>query len=138
MPDGLRFVIRTPAAVVVDEMVAGGRVPTASGQAGLRPRGEPLVTVVLPGLCLFRSAGHVRFAATAGGLLDASRDRVVLYTPFAVAGDRGEDVLAALDRALVVPGGELAARRRLGELEQNIVRELRQRPPVSRTRRTDA
>ena len=50
--------------------------------------------------------------------------RCVLYTPFAVTGAADADVLAALDRALATPDGELAARRHLDELERRIVREL--------------
>lgn len=132
MHDRLRLVIRTPHEVVFDARVRSARVPTATGQVGLRPRGEPLILVVEPGLVLVRTDASVRFAATAGGLLDGDRDTSVLYTPFAVVGDAEGDVLAALDRALAAPDSELALRRRLGELEQRIVHELRHRPTISR------
>lgn len=134
MSERLHLVVRTPHEVVVDEQVRAARVPTESGQVGLRPREEPFVLVVEPGLCVLRTGERVRFAATAGGLLDADRETSVLYTPFAVVGDRGDEVLGALDRALATPDSELAARRRLGELEQHIVQELREGPPVERTR----
>lgn len=78
-----------------------------------------------------------RLAATAGGLLDGGREQAVLFTPFAVVGDRADDVLARLDSALATPDSELSARRRLGELEQHIVQELRQRPSSTRAGRTD-
>jgi hypothetical protein len=58
----------------------------------------------------------------------------VLYTPFAVEGAVDTEVLAALDLALATPDSELSARRRLGELEQRIVQELRHRAPVARAR----
>ncbi len=131
MTAGLRLVIRTPHEVVHDRPLRSVRVPTASGQVGLRPRQEPLVLVVEAGLVLLRGGAGPAFAATAGGLLDGGRERAVLYTPFAVTGARAEDVLAELDRALARPGSELAARRRLGELEQRIVRELHERPRPS-------
>jgi F0F1-type ATP synthase epsilon subunit len=125
MPEPLRFVIRTPHETVLDEAVHGARVPTESGQVGLRPREEPLVLVVSPGLVLVSRSDGLRFAATVGGLLDAGRLSAVLYTPFAVTGDSDTDVLAALDAALRAPDSEILARRRLGELEQHILRELR-------------
>lgn len=136
MIERLRLVIRTPHEIVLDSRVRAARFPTESGQVGLRPREEPFVLVVEPGLCIIRRDGGVSFAATAGGLLDGDRESATFYTPFAVAGDRGEELLATLDRALATPDSELAARRRLGELEQHIVQELRQRPQVARARRS--
>lgn len=132
MAERLHFVIRTPHETVLDTELAAVRIPTESGQVGLRSREEPLVLVVEPGLLILRSDHGLRFAATAGGLLDSHRERSVLYTPFAVLGDLEADVLAALDSALATPDSELNARRRLGELEQRIVQELRHRPPVGR------
>jgi len=134
MPERLRFVIRTPHETVLDASLESARIPTETGQVGLRPRHEPLVFVVEPGLVILRLDGRQRFAATAGGLFESDRERSTLYTPFAVLGDVDTEVLAALDDALAAPDGELSARRRLGELEQRIVQELRQRPAVARTR----
>lgn len=133
MTDSLRLAIRTPHAVVLDEFVEAARVPTETGQVGLRPRAEPLLLAVEPGLILFRTKSAPRFAATAGGLFESDRERAVLYTPFAVLGDDADALVAALDQALGTPDSELAARRRLGELEENIVDELRQRPRTART-----
>ncbi|WP_338865008.1 hypothetical protein [Myxococcus stipitatus] len=134
MGERLRFIICTPRARVVDERVDSVRLPTGSGQVGLRPRQEAFASGVEPGLCLLRKGGGVRFAATAGGLLQARGDEAVLYTPFAAAGDRGEEVLAALSHVLAMPDSELTMRRRLGELEQRIVHELSQGPAAPRTR----
>ncbi len=134
MGERLRFVIRTPQEVVVDARVRSVRLPTESGHVGLRPREEAFASVVEPGLCLLRMEDGVRFAATAGGLLDAAGDTSILYTPFAVVGARGEDVLASLTRALATPDSELSMRRRLGELEQRIAHELRQGPVAPRAK----
>lgn len=125
MADGLRLVIRTPHDTVLDERVDAARVPTSSGHVGLRPRQEGFLVVVDPGLVILTVGPARRFAATAGGLLEGARDVAVLATPFAVVGDRGADVLSALDRAYGAPDGELEARRQLEELEQRIVQELR-------------
>ena len=137
MRETLRLVLRTPPEVVCDDLVRAARVPTETGQVGLRPGGEPLVLVVEPGLVLLRADAGLRFAATAGGLLQSGREHCTLYTPVAVVGSSDDEVLAALDRLLAAPDRELAARRQFGELEQRIVQELRQGPRMMRTRRGD-
>lgn len=124
MADTLRLVIRTPHEAVVDLPVTSARIPTASGQVGLRPRQEPFIAVVEPGLILLDAGVDRRFAATAGGLLRTDRDLAVLATPFAVTGMDGAAVLDALDQAYATPDSELVTRRRLAELEQRIVQEL--------------
>ena len=136
MADHLHIVIRTPHEVVVDERVAAARVPTGSGQAGLRPKQEPIMLVVEPGLIILRRDATLTLVATAGGLLEGDRETCILYTPFAVTGDRQEQLMAALESVLTTPGSELAARRRLGELEQRILQELRSRPNAARAGRT--
>lgn len=137
MGSRLRVVIRTPHQVVLDERVDAARIPTRTGQVGLRPRQEPLMLAVEPGLVVLRKDATALFAATAGGLLDGDRESAVLYTPFAAADEREEEVLAALDRMLATPDREIVARRRLGELEQRIVQEIRHRraPPRARGER---
>lgn len=124
----LVFVVRTPREVVFEGPVRSARVPAPTGQVGLRPSGEPMMLAVEPGLVVIGAAEGQRYAATAGGLLEAGRERATLFTPFAVVDARAEAVLEALDAALATPNSELSARRRLGELEQRIVQELRHRP----------
>lgn len=134
MAEQLRLVIRTPRGAVFDGPVRSVRISTESGQVGLRARQEPLVLAVEPGLLILHKDTGTHFAATAGGLLESAREQSALYTPFAVLGAAGAEVLEALDRALATPDAELAARRRLGEIEQRILRQLRHAPPVARTR----
>lgn len=124
MADMLRLVIRTPHAAVVDRDVEAARVPTRTGQLGLRPRQEPFITVVESGLVIFDAGTGRAFAATAGGLLRADHDTAVLATPFAVTGSTGDEVLRALDAAVSAPDSELVTRGRMALLEQRIVREL--------------
>ena len=134
MADALRLVIRTPHAAVVDADVDAARVPTRTGQLGLRPHQEPFVTVAESGLVILDAGTERRFAATAGGLLRADRDLALLATPFAVTGGTGREVLEALDVALAAPDSELVTRRRMALLEQRIVQEL---DPTHRGRRRD-
>jgi F0F1-type ATP synthase epsilon subunit len=137
VPDELTFTLRTPHEVTFEGPVSSVRVGTETGQAGVRPRGEPLLTVVEPGLILLRSHGQARLAACAGGLLEFDGRRCTVYTPFAAVGEE-RALLSALERALSTPDSELAARRRLGELEQRILQELTSRRRVPRARRDDA
>ncbi len=133
MSHSLRFLICTPHQNILDEQVRAARVPTETGQVGLRPGQEPLLLVIEPGLILFRPETAPRFAATVGGLLHCQREQCILYTPFAVVGEDEATVLAALSPALMTPDSELTARRQLGELEQRIVNELHQgRAPMNR------
>jgi F0F1-type ATP synthase epsilon subunit len=136
MPDGLHLLIRTPHDVVLDTTVRSVRVPTDTGLVGLRPRGEPQMLQLEAGLVVIMADGGRRFAATAGGLLESTREQATLYTPFAVVGDDPETVAAALTEAQAAPNSELAARRRLGELEQRVLQEVRERTTGSRGRRT--
>ncbi len=53
----LHVTIRTPSETVVDQDVASLRVPTQTGQVGLRPRGEPSVLAVEAGLIVLRLNG---------------------------------------------------------------------------------
>jgi len=121
----LHVTIRTPSATVVDQGVAALRVPTDTGQVGLRPRGEPTVLAVEAGLIVLRLNGGMRYAGTAGGLLHASGDSASLLTPLAVAGDDVESVSRQLDTLLAAPSEEMEVRRALGRLETRILQELR-------------
>ena len=122
----LRAIIRTPSETVVDHYVAAIRVPTQTGQVGLRPRGEPTVLAVEAGLIVLRSDEGVRYAGTAGGLMHTSADSASLLTPLAVVGDDVESVSRQLDLVLAAPSEEMEARRRLGRLETRILQELHQ------------
>ncbi len=122
---GLEFVVLTPGEIVVQLEALALRVPTDSGQVGLRHGAEPSVLAVEPGLALATTPAGVRFLATAGGLLRCDGRRAVLLTPIAVLGDDAASVSRRLDEALAAPGSELALRRAIERLEAGILRELR-------------
>jgi F0F1-type ATP synthase epsilon subunit len=134
MIDRLQFSILTPHAAVFEGPIEAARLSTETGLVGIRPRAEPMLLAVEPGLALLRVDGQMRFAATAGGLFEGDREHGILYTPYATVGGDADAMIEALDLALQTPDSELAARRRLGELEEKIARELRGRPTIRRTR----
>lgn len=132
MPDvALHLVLRTPQTIVLEADITSLRVPTETGQVGLRPRSEASILAVEPGLVLFRVGDQLHYAGTAGGLLRCDGRKAVLLTPIAVAGDEPEAVLTALDAALALPDAEREARATLERLEKNIVRELHQAERIS-------
>ncbi|MCA9134799.1 MAG: hypothetical protein KDA45_16640, partial [Planctomycetales bacterium] len=122
---GLQFIIRTPKETVVDEPFNSLRVPTQSGQVGLRPWGEATLLAVEPGLIVLKSDSKVRYAGSAGGLLHSDGRSASLLTPLAVVGDDLPSVSRQLDDLLSAPSEEAEVRRMLGRLETRILRELR-------------
>jgi F0F1-type ATP synthase epsilon subunit len=120
----LRFLIRTPRRVILECDAASVRVPTETGQVGVRPRGEASVLAVDPGLIVVRQDGLTRFAGTAGGLLRCEGAAASLLTPVAVVGDALTTVLEELDRALAAPSAEQETRAMLGRLEKNMLQFL--------------
>jgi F0F1-type ATP synthase epsilon subunit len=129
MPDvRLRFIVRTPQAIVIERDVLSARVPTGTGQVGLRPRMEPVVLAIEPGLAVLRTPEGVTFVGSAGGLLSCTGREAVLLTPLGVAGEAADAVQQELDRALAAPGAEFKIRATLDRLEGRILAELRRRP----------
>ncbi|KAA5546244.1 hypothetical protein FYK55_04985 [Roseiconus nitratireducens] len=121
----LTVTIRTPLETVYQEDVSAMRVPTESGQVGLRPRMEPGVLAVEPGLISLRIDDQERYAGTAGGLLRVDRQRAQLLSPLAVIGDDVGAVAEQLDHLLSQPSEELEVRRTLDRLQTRLLQELR-------------
>jgi F0F1-type ATP synthase epsilon subunit len=121
----LKIVVRTPREVAAEFDARSLRVPADTGQVGLRPRGEPTVLAVEPGLALAWTPEGVRFLATAGGLLRCDGRRAIVLTPVAVVGRDARSVRRRLEEALAVPRADLELRRAIERLETGILRELR-------------
>ena len=121
----LKLVVRTPREIILERDVSSIRVPTETGQVGVRPRAEPFVLAVEPGLVLVRRNETLLFVGTAGGLLRCDSASASLLTPLAVSGDDEDAVLDALEAALAQPSMEMEARATLGKLQSSILRELR-------------
>jgi len=121
----LRVVVRTPREVVADLAVLSLRVPTETGQVGVRPRAEATVAAIEPGLVVAHTVERLRFLGTAGGLLRTTAFEAELLTPVAVVGDEPAAVVAALDTALARPDPEHELRHAIERLETGLLRELR-------------
>jgi len=124
----LRLVVRTPRGPVFDGLVTTLRVPSDTGQVGLRPRSEPAALVVEPGLVLAAALEGLRFVVTAGGLLRCDGVQAILLTPLAAAGESAAAVRRELEEALETPRVELELRGVLQRLETGILEELRRNP----------
>jgi F0F1-type ATP synthase epsilon subunit len=123
----LHLVVRTPRETLIELEAGSLRVPTDSGQVGVRPRAEPALLAVEPGLVLVRQGKVTVFVATAGGLLRCERRRAVLLTPLAVSGEDARSVRLRLEAELAGPNAELQLRHAIRRLEAGIVGEIRQR-----------
>ena len=132
-PQTLQVTIRTPGETVFEGEVVSLRVPTHTGQVGLRPRSEPGVLAVEAGLIVFKMQGGTKFAGTAGGLLHANGESASLLTPLAVVGSNVESVTQQLDTLLSAPSEEMEVRRTLGRLETRILQEIRQGDETRKT-----
>jgi len=121
----LRFVIRTPKDVILQSDVSSVRVPTRTGQVGLRPRSESTILAVEAGLIVIRKSDGFRYAGTAGGLLRCDGVLANLLTPVAVIGPEPDAVVAELDRVLAIPSEEAEIRKSLALIEMRIREELR-------------
>jgi F-type H+-transporting ATPase subunit epsilon len=89
----LELELRVPDGVVVQGPIKGLRAADATGQFGLLPNHEPFVTVLEPGVLIFRQEdGRERFAAVDGGVLFSERNHLRIVCREAVVADRLEDV----------------------------------------------
>ncbi len=120
----LQLIVRTPREVVLDLAVRSVRVPTETGQVGLRPRCEALVLPIEASLVVARTLDGVRFIGTAGGLLTCDGATATIVTPLAVTGDNQEQIQQALDQALSEPTEDMQARASLERLEGGILQEI--------------
>ena len=124
-PASLHFVIRTPKEVTLNLEASSIRVPTQTGQVGLRPRSESTILAVEAGLIVIRQRDRFRYAGTAGGLLRCDGVLANLLTPLAVTGDDPDAVVAELDRILAIPSEESEIRKALAQIELRIREQLR-------------
>lgn len=130
---GFQFTIRTPHETALFLEVRSVRIPTETGQVGLREHAEPTVIAVEPGLVLAHTMeSETVFAGTAGGLLLCDGMQALLLTPLAVAGIDHDTIVQQLRAAVDEPNEEMRARAMLEKLEEEILGEMR-RPRKGRS-----
>ena len=133
-PQTLKVTIRTPGEIVFEGEIVSLRVPTHTGQVGLRPRAERSVIAVEAGLIVLKMERDVKYAGTAGGLLHTDGLKSSLLTPLAIVGSNVESVSRQLDALLSAPSQEMEIRHTLGRLETRILQEVRQGDETRSTR----
>lgn len=122
---GLQVIVKTPHEDVLRTTASSMRVLTESGQVGLRPRMEPVVLAVEPGLALIHQPQGTLYLGTAGGLLDCDGTRVRLLTPRAVVGRDEQEVVRQLSAQLGQPTAEMEVRHTINRIQTNILEELK-------------
>jgi F-type H+-transporting ATPase subunit epsilon len=123
----LELELLVPDGVVLKTHIRGLQAADASGRFGLLPGHETFVTILEPGLLMFRDEQELeRYAAVDGGVLVLKGNLVSIACREAVVAERLEDVAeraAAMieERRLA----ELTARADFAELQATLLRQLR-------------
>jgi F-type H+-transporting ATPase subunit epsilon len=94
MADTLKLEIVTPEAVVVSEDVQMVTMTAVDGQIGILPAHVPLLTQVVPGEIIVRTAGHDSFLAVGEGLVQITGAAVVILTDMAVPAENIDEARA--------------------------------------------
>ena len=68
----LKLIVRTPREVILETEVSSVRLPTETGQVGIRRQVEPMVLAVEPGLVLIRQARQLDSPAQRAGYFVAT------------------------------------------------------------------
>ncbi|HUL68072.1 MAG TPA: F0F1 ATP synthase subunit epsilon [Burkholderiaceae bacterium] len=99
-----------------------------SGQFGILPGHEPMITALAPGLIRCRPAERgVFYAACAGGVLCCRDNEVRIVSARFLIGERADELTAELDRLLSAERAQqLAGRQSRTQVEQALLRRLRE------------
>lgn len=123
----LELELMVPDGVVLKSRIHGMQAADASGRFGLLPGHETFVTVLEPGLVVFRDEqDRERFAAVDGGVLVLKDSLVSIACREAVVAERLEDV-AGRAAAMIEErrASELTARADFAELQATLLKQLR-------------
>jgi len=99
-----------------------------SGQFGILPGHEPLVTAIIAGLIRCRHAdGSMRHLACTGGILNCRNDQVQIVSARFLVGEHEEELAAELDRLLSAEHEEhLATQQSRVQVERALLKRLRE------------
>jgi F-type H+-transporting ATPase subunit epsilon len=98
MPETLRLEIVTPQGTTFSEDVAMVTLPAVEGQIGVYPQHVRLITEIVPGEVIV-SGTEERYIAVGEGLVEITRDRVVVVTDMAIPADQIDEAKAEEARA---------------------------------------
>jgi F-type H+-transporting ATPase subunit epsilon len=98
MPETLRLEIVTPQATIFSEDVRMVTLPAVEGQIGVYPQHVRLITQIVPGEVIV-SGVEERYIAVGEGLVEITRDRVVVVTDMAIPADQIDEAKAEEARA---------------------------------------
>ncbi|MEK9178284.1 MAG: ATP synthase F1 subunit epsilon [Patescibacteria group bacterium] len=77
----------TPEKIVISEEVDEVTAPTTTGEITVLPKHVGLVTQVSPGELTVRKSGKLQHFAIMGGILEVSKDKVVILGEYAIRAD---------------------------------------------------
>jgi F0F1-type ATP synthase epsilon subunit len=120
----LKFIVRTPKAIVVETEARSIRVLTETGHVGLRPQMEAVILTIEPGLAFAHRKNSTLFVGTAGGLLKCDGKIATLLTPLGVAAEDQESVMRELQGQLSQPKAELEVRSTINSIQSSILTEI--------------
>jgi F-type H+-transporting ATPase subunit epsilon len=85
----VRLSVTTPRGALVDAEVDEVTAPGALGEFGVLPGHVPFLSVLKPGVFVFRTKEGARYLAVGDGVLEVAR----------ASGDKGDKVLVLVDQA---------------------------------------
>jgi F-type H+-transporting ATPase subunit epsilon len=107
MRSSYKFSILSPGGKTFEGEVEHVAAPGAKGRFGVLPGHAPMIAIVQPGLCLVRANGINRPFYTGEGVLEVSREEVVMLVDEAQALDRPEDAKSLVaERKRRLAGGK--------------------------------
>jgi F-type H+-transporting ATPase subunit epsilon len=107
----MRLSVTTPRGALVEADVEEVTAPGALGEFGVLPGHVPFLSVLRPGVFVYRTKDGARYLAVGDGVLEVAR----------VAGDKGDKVLVLVDQAAHAREVDReAAARELAAMDQEI------------------
>ena len=77
----------TPEKIVLSEEVLEITAPTTTGEITVLPKHVGLITQITPGELIVRKQGKIQHFAITGGILEVSKDKVVILGEHAIRAD---------------------------------------------------
>jgi F-type H+-transporting ATPase subunit epsilon len=99
MAETLRLEIVTPQATIFSDDVGMVTLPVLEGQIGVYPQHVRVITQIVPGEVIVSRGAEDSFIAVGEGLVEITRDRVMIVTDMAIPAERIDEAKAEDARA---------------------------------------